>query len=179
MEATMHQAKTNLSKLVKLDTLNTDRQDQNYIRKNILDFLKNMQPGVRVAIIVLGSNLRRLQGFTTDSSALRAAVNDGKNGLSMEADRSVTQSNQDKLLAYDRDGNAVNWAGVTQGMDLASKTYAAIQKSGVPVHLEIDLPNAELYLESGDYDWISSKAGTLEVPVDRANFAAVVKSNPE
>jgi VWFA-related protein len=72
---------------------------------------------------------------------------------------------QASLLAYDRDGNAVNWIAVTQGMALTPENFAAIQKSGVPVHLELDLPSSAAYLETGIYDWSSGKAGTLEVPV--------------
>ena len=69
------------------------------------------------------------------------------------------------LLAYDRNGKPVNWAGATQGMNLSPDVYAAIQKSGVPAHAEIDLPNTDVYLETGVYDWGSGKAGTLEVPL--------------
>jgi hypothetical protein len=50
-------------------------------------------------------------------------------------------------------------------MDLKPEIFASIQKSGVPVHLEIDLPSSVAYLETGVYDWSSGKAGTLEVPV--------------
>jgi VWFA-related protein len=80
-----------------LDTLNTDRGDQSYVRENILNFLKTMQPGLRVAVFVLGAKLRMVQGFTTDSGALRAAVTDKKAGVSPEADTSVTRSLQDKV----------------------------------------------------------------------------------
>ncbi len=53
-----------------IDTLNTDKQDQTYVRAQILDFLKKMQPGIRVAVFVLGGKLRMVQGFTADSAAL-------------------------------------------------------------------------------------------------------------
>jgi VWFA-related protein len=79
---------------------------------------------------------------------------------------------QASLMAYDRDGNAVNWVGVTQAMDLKPEIFSAIQKSGVPVHLEIDLPNSEVYLETGVYDWSTGKAGTIEVPINSAKFAS-------
>jgi VWFA-related protein len=69
------------------------------------------------------------------------------------------------MMAYDRDGNAVNWAGATMGMNLKPDIYAAIQKSGVPAHMEIDVPNTDVWLEIGVYDWNSGKAGTLEVPL--------------
>jgi VWFA-related protein len=69
------------------------------------------------------------------------------------------------LIAYDRDGHAVNWAGGTQGMNLDPDVYAGIQKSGIPAHMEIDLPNTDVYLETGVYDWGTSQAGTLEIPL--------------
>jgi VWFA-related protein len=69
------------------------------------------------------------------------------------------------LLAYDRDGKAVNWAEATLGMNLSPAVYASIQKSGIPAHAEIDLPNTDVYLETGIYDWGSGKAGTLEIPL--------------
>jgi VWFA-related protein len=80
-----------------LDTLNTDRQDQAYVHQQMVNFLKTMQPGLRVAVFVLGSKLRMVQGFTTDSSVLSNAVNDKKNGLKMESDMSVTRSLQEKF----------------------------------------------------------------------------------
>jgi hypothetical protein len=76
------------------------------------------------------------------------------------------------LLAYDRDGKAVNWTGATQLMNLEPKIYTAIQKSGIPVHTEIDLPNTDLYLETGIYDWNTGKAGSLEIPIHPATSAA-------
>jgi VWFA-related protein len=69
------------------------------------------------------------------------------------------------LMAYDRDGNAVNWSAVTQGMLLEPDIYKQIQKSGIPAHMEIDLPNKDVYLETGVYDWDTGKAGTLEIPL--------------
>ena len=67
-----------------LDTLNTEPQDQAYVHREVMDFLTHMQPGTRVAIFILGSQLRFVQGFTTDNSALVAALNDKKNGMKVE-----------------------------------------------------------------------------------------------
>jgi hypothetical protein len=50
--------------------------------------------------------------------------------------------------------------------------YASIQKSGIPAHAEIDLPNTDVYLETGVYDWGSGKAGTLEIPLHFGTGAA-------
>jgi VWFA-related protein len=76
------------------------------------------------------------------------------------------------LLAYDRDGKAVNWAEATQGMNFEPAVYAAIQKFGIPAHAEIDLPNTDVDLVTGIYDWNSGKAGTLEIPLHVASDSA-------
>lgn len=57
-----------------IDTLNTDMQDQAYLRSQVMAFFTKMQPGTRMAIFVLGAKLTCLQGFTSDSSALLAAL---------------------------------------------------------------------------------------------------------
>ena len=82
------------------------------------------------------------------------------------------------LLAYDRAGNGVNWVGGTQAMNLPPAVYAAIQKSGIPAHMEIDLPNTDVYLETGIYDWGSGKAGTLEIPLHPQGAAAAQQNAP-
>jgi hypothetical protein len=82
------------------------------------------------------------------------------------------------LLAYDRDGNAVNWTGGTQVMNLKPEIYTTIQKSGIPAHMEIDLPNADVYLVTGVYDWGSGKAGTLEIPIHPATQSATTDQHP-
>ena len=64
-----------------LDSLNTDQQDQTVVYHKIIDFLKTMQPGTKVAIFTLSSQLRMVQGFTTDTSVLRDALNDPKYGF--------------------------------------------------------------------------------------------------
>lgn len=71
-----------------------------------------------------------------------------------------------ELLAYDKEGNALNWTGATQVMNIKPDIFAAIQRSGIPAHVEIDLPSdKDVYLETGVYDLGSGKAGTMEVPL--------------
>src|SRR6185503_12365650 len=64
-----------------LDALNTDKDDQIYVHNQIIQFLKTMQPGTRAAIFTLSSQLRMVQGFTTDSTALHKALNDPAYGV--------------------------------------------------------------------------------------------------
>jgi VWFA-related protein len=57
-----------------LDSLNSEPQDQVFIHKQILSFLHRLDPGTKVAIFTLGSNLHLLQGFTSDPATLVAAI---------------------------------------------------------------------------------------------------------
>ncbi len=94
--------------------------------------------------------------------------------LESTSDGKRTGKLQVELLAHDREGHAVNWVGATQTMNLTPDLYAAMQRSGVPAHFEIDLPvNAEVFLETGVYDWATGKAGTLEVPLRSTQVMAV------
>jgi VWFA-related protein len=65
-----------------LDSLNTPPQDQANLQKQILSFASKMKPGTRVAVFTLDDKLRFVQGFTSDSSVLLAALK--KNGMAGE-----------------------------------------------------------------------------------------------
>jgi VWFA-related protein len=69
------------------------------------------------------------------------------------------------VIAYGSDGKAVNWMGGTQAMSLKPEVYAAVQRSGVPAHMELDLPDKDVSLVTGVYDWGTDQAGTLAIPV--------------
>jgi len=58
-----------------LDSLNTPAPDQVYVHSEMIKHLKDIPANTRVAVFTLASRLRMLQGVTTDSSALLAAVN--------------------------------------------------------------------------------------------------------
>jgi VWFA-related protein len=78
-----------------LDALNTPSRDQSYVHVQMLKYLKAIPPGTRVAIFTLASQLRMLQGVTTDSSELLAALDNSKAGPSQSA-----------LLASDAEADA-------------------------------------------------------------------------
>jgi hypothetical protein len=75
---------------------------------------------------------------------------------------------QVELLAYDGNGKALNWNGGTMAVNLSAESFAAVQRTGIPAHLEIDLPSTAIFLEAGVYDWTARKAGTLEIPLHLA-----------
>jgi len=57
-----------------LDTLNTALEDQFFVRAQIKQYLKSAQGGTRIAIFGLARHLYLLQGFTSNTEILRAAV---------------------------------------------------------------------------------------------------------
>jgi VWFA-related protein len=60
--------------VILLDALNTDIQDQSYARDQVIRFLRQIQPGDHIGIYALGSSLRVIHDFTSDSSDLIAAL---------------------------------------------------------------------------------------------------------
>jgi len=60
--------------VILLDALNTEFSDQIYAKNHIVKFLQQIQPQDRVALYVLGSNLRVLHDFTDDTRSLLAAL---------------------------------------------------------------------------------------------------------
>jgi VWFA-related protein len=63
-----------------LDWLNTQPADQVYVRTQVIKYLKTVPPGTRLAIFALTPELRIVQGFTTETARLLAAINDRKAG---------------------------------------------------------------------------------------------------
>lgn len=58
-----------------VDTLNTPLADQANARQQLNDFIRNIKPGTRLAIFGLSTRLTLLQGITSDTQLLFAAVN--------------------------------------------------------------------------------------------------------
>ena len=57
------------------------------------------------------------------------------------------------VKAYDRDGNAINWERNKETLDIKASEYGAMQKTGMAVRPEIDLPsNMEIHLVTAVYD---------------------------
>jgi len=61
-----------------LDSLNTPIEDQTYVHKQAIKFLKGVKPGSRMAIFTMGLGLRFVQGFSDDPAILLAALSSKK-----------------------------------------------------------------------------------------------------
>ncbi len=72
--------------VILFDGLNTRFQDQAYARKQIVKFLGEIQPHDRVALYLLGGNLRILHDFTNNSEHLTQALAKYRGQISSELD---------------------------------------------------------------------------------------------
>jgi VWFA-related protein len=61
-----------------LDWLNTQPQDQVYVRSEITKYLQSLPSNTPLAVFVLTSGLHIIQGFTSDLAELQAALNTSK-----------------------------------------------------------------------------------------------------
>jgi len=89
---------TSAANVLLLDALNTPLSDQIYVRQQMLEYLKNIPPGTRIAVFTLASRLRIVEGFTTDSSVIARALS-GRGGpqQSVVLDSSADQQSSDQM----------------------------------------------------------------------------------
>lgn len=57
-----------------MDGLNTQLTDQANVHKQMVRYLGNIPPGIRIGVFLLSERLRIIQGFTQDSGLLRSSI---------------------------------------------------------------------------------------------------------
>ena len=78
-----------------LDLLNTQPQNQAFVRQQVIKYLGEAPAGTRLAIFALDSRLRIVRGFTSDFSGLSVALEDKRQGVTPEVSRNLqTDANQ-------------------------------------------------------------------------------------
>ncbi len=77
------------------------------------------------------------------------------------------------LVAYDHDGNPLNWLVRATEMSVTPKLYAAFMQGGVQLHEDIDVPKGAIYLRTGVYDPASKRVGSLEIPLSEVRASVV------
>src|SRR5208283_220714 len=83
--------------VILFDILNTPTNDQMYARQQMIDFLKTLPRGQRVALFTLGTDLKMIAGFTTNTDDLIAAANKLRPGLSPNLDTEEDMEAEDHL----------------------------------------------------------------------------------
>ena len=97
-----------------LDALNTPMAAQAEVRKQMLNYLKEVHPGTHMAIFGLTTKLLLLQGFTSDPDLLRTVLA-AKKELPKAPPPEDDQANPDKPSAENQ--NAANTTTSTTGAD--------------------------------------------------------------
>ena len=124
-----------------LDMLNTQPQDQAILRKGVNKFLEHIPPGARMAVFVLGNDLRMVRGFTTDFSGLSTALDDKKLALT---------SDLREMLPTDSQENAEIKAPISQmRMSNASPiAIEALQQSHADRRAQLNMSRAGITLQA-------------------------------
>jgi len=111
-----------------MDSLNTTTPNQQRGRMHMLQLLKTLPPDTPIAVFLLGSSLKILQGFTSDGKLLQAALDRAVAGNTIEQDpRDDPKSGSNSLLTAL--GGADNGPGVPAALgeieDYEREEYSA------------------------------------------------------
>jgi hypothetical protein len=119
-----------------------------------------------------GSNVDLKGPITRYSVDFAVSVDDLR--IEPGADGSRDGNIEIMLVAYDQQGEPLNLVVSRSEIRIPAKDYGNVQKGGLQIHKEIDVPRRDAFLRTGIYDLRSSSAGTLGVPL-----RAAVASSPK
>lgn len=105
-----------------LDALNTPLGDQSNVRAQMVSYLKKIQPGPRLAIFTLTSQMRMVDGFTADPSLLLAALNHKNCGGGPQSSQLLRADEEDNV-----DQQMINAVADASGPVLTAQAQASIQ----------------------------------------------------
>ena len=105
-----------------LDALNTPLSDQVYIRRRMLQYLHTIPPGTRIAVFTLGSKLRMVEGFTTDSSVVEKALTEERGRPEKSPVMDPLYDQQLAMLSWLADGGGTSAQAVAAMNQFASDT---------------------------------------------------------
>lgn len=111
----------------------------------------------------IGSNTDMKGPFTRYGVDFAVSVGDLK--LDSTPDGARQGTIEIVLVAYDREGKPLNLVVTKGGVLLKPAEYAAVQRGGLQIHKDIDIPKDYAYLRTGIYDLKASTAGTLGIPL--------------
>ncbi len=109
----------------------------------------------------MGSNADIKGAFTRYGIDFAVAVDDLK--LDPGADGVRLGSIEVMLVAYDPEGKPLNLVIGKSEIRIPAKDYASVQRGGLQIHKEIDIPDGDGFLRTGIYDLKSNNVGTLGV----------------
>jgi VWFA-related protein len=132
--------------VVLLDALNTPITDQSFVHQKVLKYLTGMHTGEPIAIFILSKRLRLVHGFTSDLSALLAALNDQKSGSSPQSSpllRSAGEVQAGEQAVGEMQLLAVLDPHMQASMDALRQFQAEEESSQTDVRVRITLSSLE------------------------------------
>ncbi len=105
-----------------MDSLNTQTSNQVLGRAHMIQLLRTLPPETPIAVFLLGSSLRILQGFTSDGTLLRAALDQALSGNTNIKDPIIDTQNtssyiQDEMSAADMTPGLMAQLGEVQNFE--------------------------------------------------------------
>lgn len=110
-----------------IDSLNTQTANQQLGRAHMVQLLRTLPPDTPIAVFLLTSSLRILQGFTSDGRLLRAALDQAAVGANIEQDPRDDINSPSNLLLIQNGGVAIGpgmMATVGELQDFEKEEYA-------------------------------------------------------
>lgn len=108
---------TTAANVLLMDALNTPLKDQTYLRQQMIEYLKTIPDGTRIAIFTMASKLRIVQGFTVSRAPLLAALNDKRNA-----------PGESPLLPDPDDATPTNLVNGMQDIGASSQAVASLKE---------------------------------------------------
>jgi len=119
-----------------LDGLNTEASDQLYVRREMIRYLKTLPAGQHIAIFTLGSKLRLIQGFTSDTARLLAVLAEKKAVALASLRQSAEQKSQDQAELDELTDAEISPQDIANTQDFMGD--AEEQQTGMRVDLTLD-----------------------------------------
>lgn len=123
--------------------------------------------------------LQRSSGVDTSKSLVRYGLDfailpqDVK--LETGADGARSGALEVAVIGYDSEGKALNAISKKIPIRLQPDVFAKMQRVGFQLHEEIDLPEGDIFLQTGIYDLTANHTGTLEIPLHVVASPSVAK----
>ena len=113
---------TSAANVLLLDSLNTQQQQQNWVRQRIDKYLGDVPAGTQLALFTLGSKLQMVTGFTTNAGTIEAALSGTRTQPQKTGTMDTTFDQTTESMNDQIEQNAANLANANAGNETNNQT---------------------------------------------------------